>query len=877
MKRTISLLLSFVMIITMTTGASLTAFAEAVGDKLTQISTVGVKSLEINPMSIIEGTNGYSVYKHNEITDEYDFYYFDYTPEETMEYTVTWNDGTVTSGSGYYLAYKDDIYWFDIEYNQSYENQWTQGNTYTMTVSLMGVSVDVPVTITKTPVKNIEIEPISIIEGTAGGYDTDYNEETGEYDLTYYRYEPEDIMEYTITWDDGTVTKDSNYYVEYQGEEYWFDTRTNQSYENQWTAGNTYNMTVYLLGVSVDVPVTIRKSPIKSIEIEPISVIEGTQGYIGYGYNEETDEYDLPYYYYSPNFECIVTWDDGSVTKGNSYYVEYEGKHYWYDDETDQSYENQWTVGNTYTITVSLMGISVDVPVTITKSPIKSIEIEPITIIKGTQGKIDYGYNEETDEYDLPYYEYEPEYIMEYTITWDDGTVTKDSYYYVEYKDKEYSFIIETDQSYENQWTVGNTYTMTASLMGVSVDVPVTITKSPVKSITIEPISIIESTEGYIETDYNLETGDYDLFYFYYQPENVMEYTITWNDGSVTKDSGYNVEYKDENYWFDIEYYQSYENQWTQGNTYTMTASLMGVSIDVPVTITKSPIKNIAIKPISIIQGTEGYYDLEYNEETDDYDLRYFRYEPEYIMEYTITWDDGTVTKGSEGYVEYKGQGYWIRTKTDQLYENQWTVGNTYTMTVSLMGVSVDVPVTITKAPIKNIAIKPISITEGTCGFIDHGYNELTDDYDLPYFYYEPEDIMEYTITWDDGSVTKGSERYVEYKGQEYWINIRTNQSYENQWTQGNTYTMTATLMGVSVDVPVTITKEMSEGTKLGDVDGNGKVTIMDATEIQRHLAELTVIDDESLKYADTDKNGKVTIMDATQIQRFLAELIPEL
>ncbi len=64
---------------------------------------------------------------------------------------------------------------------------------------------------------------------------------------------------------------------------------------------------------------------------------------------------------------------------------------------------------------------------------------------------------------------------------------------------------------------------------------------------------------------------------------------------------------------------------------------------------------------------------------------------------------------------------------------------------------------------------------------------------------------------------------------------------------------------------------------ELGDVDGDGKVSIMDATEIQQHLAELIVVDDDRLACGDTDRDGKVTIMDATQIQQFLAELIPEL
>lgn len=64
---------------------------------------------------------------------------------------------------------------------------------------------------------------------------------------------------------------------------------------------------------------------------------------------------------------------------------------------------------------------------------------------------------------------------------------------------------------------------------------------------------------------------------------------------------------------------------------------------------------------------------------------------------------------------------------------------------------------------------------------------------------------------------------------------------------------------------------------KIGDTDGDGKVTIMDATEIQRHIAQLTTISDDRLTCADTDKDGKVSIMDATMIQRFIAQLIPEL
>ncbi len=64
---------------------------------------------------------------------------------------------------------------------------------------------------------------------------------------------------------------------------------------------------------------------------------------------------------------------------------------------------------------------------------------------------------------------------------------------------------------------------------------------------------------------------------------------------------------------------------------------------------------------------------------------------------------------------------------------------------------------------------------------------------------------------------------------------------------------------------------------KMGDVDGDGTVSVMDATIIQRSVAQLTTIEDEKTQYADTNKDGKVSIMDATIVQRFVAQLIPEI
>ncbi len=62
----------------------------------------------------------------------------------------------------------------------------------------------------------------------------------------------------------------------------------------------------------------------------------------------------------------------------------------------------------------------------------------------------------------------------------------------------------------------------------------------------------------------------------------------------------------------------------------------------------------------------------------------------------------------------------------------------------------------------------------------------------------------------------------------------------------------------------------------LGDVDGDGIVSVMDATALQQHLANISTLSDLSLEFADTDKDGIISVMDATQIQRFVAQLITE-
>ena len=57
-----------------------------------------------------------------------------------------------------------------------------------------------------------------------------------------------------------------------------------------------------------------------------------------------------------------------------------------------------------------------------------------------------------------------------------------------------------------------------------------------------------------------------------------------------------------------------------------------------------------------------------------------------------------------------------------------------------------------------------------------------------------------------------------------------------------------------------------------GDIDDDNEISIMDATRLQRWLAELIVLDEDHIKRGDYDYSGETDILDATKLQRFLAE-----
>ena len=832
------------------------------------ITELPIASIEVERVEIVEETNGY--FAVDAIYDEMGNYvgetdeYFRYYPH-MRNFTITLKDGTVYENEGF--TYKD--YYLrpsgleEWETDQSYENQWTLGNTYTLDCTLCGVPYSYEVAIVESPIASIDVAPIQLIENDErnGYYQTEslwdengnYIGDTEEYFVYSFR-----VPQYTITLKDGTVYENEG--ISFNDVWYdigWVEGRaTDQSYENQWTVGNTYTTTQKILGFEYTVEAEIIDTPIASIEFDKVKVIEKLDGYEtsdslwdeNGDYIGETDLY-YAYNFAMPNY--TITLKDGSVYENEGF--KFGGE--WYDlgrwvdrRETEQSYENQWAAGNTYTVSGSLANYEYTINVEVIDSPIESMKVDDVTVIEGVHGyyTTDSLYDENNGyigESDL-YFGYAFQ-MPNYTITLKDGSVYENQGFDYDgewYEPRWYIESRHSGQDYEHQWTPGNTYAVTLNLAGYDYTINVTVEETPVASIKVDKLQLVEKWDGYYRTDslwdeYGNYLGESDEYYVY--SCWVDNCVVTMKDGTVYEDGSFPIGDR----WYEIDGMgaedtdQSYDNQWTVGNVYTVTDRVAGVDFSYEVEIVESPIASVDVSKVILLEEGDGYYTQD--EIIDEYG-NWVGYTPEYFVyeyrpnKYTITLKDGTVYQDTGFYLNNKWVNiFWVDYyETDQSYDNQWTLGNTYTVEAELCGVPYSYEVEITDTPIASITVDPVRVDVESNGYYtteeiyDEDGNHIgeTDSY----FVYEPS-VNNYTIVLKDGRVYKNDG--FDYNGS--WYNVwdidrwETDQSYDNQWTVGNTYTVQRELLGYEYEVDVTIQKPTYNDEYDYEIVENG-VVIMD-------------------------------------------------
>lgn len=481
---------------------------------------------------------------------------------------------------------------------------------------------------------------------------------------------------------------------------------------------------------------------------------------------------------------------------------------------------------------------------------VESVEIQDVEYIQYTNGIWKSSYNYQTNAKDLDYYYYDID--PNFTVKLKDGTVLESENGKVDYNNKTYSLTCLLYQSYYTQLGVG-THTVSAWIMGRLAKFNVTIVESPVQSVEMPDMEFIQNTNGSWLYDYNKETEQSDLKYFEYLI-NYPEYKVTFKDGTVSESENGLVEYNGEEYQAEYDLTQNYNNQLKLGDN-TVTASFMGCKTSFNINIIESPIQSVEIQPVEYIQYTNG------NWLCDDNNPEYYVYDDSNLT-FSVTLKDGTVLESENNQVEYNGAYYDVEYALNQSYDNQLGLGE-HTINASIMGYETSFDLNIVESPVQSVEVQDIEYVQYTNG-------DWEGDEDSKYYcYYET--YPEFTVTFKDGTVLESEEGFVEYNGDFYCLDYKYNQSYDNQFKLG-TNVIYGYVIGYKTSINVNIIE--NTGAQLGDVNGDGEVTVDDATSIQMYLSDVISFEDEQLEVADINGDGEVTVDDATMLQMYLAGII---
>lgn len=745
MKKLISIILTAILLASCLPLSLFTAAATDEND---------IAYIQIADVEVVEGTGGAMVTNH--LTGEE---YYNYWPE-AYEIIIYFNDPSREPliCTPYELY---DVLGLDIQYTfeeQTFENPWEVG-TYEIQASVGNAHTTFNYTIVQNPVASILINDIVATEGTMGYLNT-----SGGEGNEYYHYWPY-AKEVTVFFNDPDraplTCSVSDVYGIYGDEIRYL--HEEQSAENPWEVGS-HKITAHLGNISTTFNFIIEESPIASISIEDIEVMEGTNGYLAI--DPETGS---TYYHYWPQAtEVTIYFRDPArepVTCSLSEVSQITGNNLVFSFE-QQTYSNSWGIG-VHEIEARLGNITTTYSFIITESPIASIHIDDVTVMEGDSSR---GYISSPGTPD-EYFFYSNVTPYELTITFSDPdreSVTCSIWELSEVTGVEsgYSYNSLEVQSPETPWGPG-AHTITFAFGGCTTTYDFIIEESPIASVTAAPVSLALGSQGYERTEYDPELGSNVSYWFY--SVYAREITVTFKDPSRAPITGTPEEIYDE-----IGAYpqttsdQSCKNQWGLG-TYTATVSLLGVSGEFEVTIIEDPIESIEV----IFRQDKPY--LTENEDLYSYPLTWGDYVDETYFE-----------DGNEGFGGFGGPA-WEHTEgyryhvpqviekvilhfkdgvdadsfandfiitTDQKDSNRWGVG-THTFTVEAHGYSQDfeVEVRAQENPIVSISVEDgIELLKNVDGEYYEWYETDEPPADIPFAYDVGSKDPMVTLTYKDSS-----------------------------------------------------------------------------------------------------------------------------
>ena len=532
-----------------------------------------IESMTAKTKEVPYMTRGEYEWGYDGDTDE-EIKYFRYYEHAFIDgWTIVMTDGEVINVEGDEFTYNGKDYYIDYSSDQGPRNEWGKG-THQMTASVMGYETTFDVVVGDSAVESIQVETVDVIENTGGYYGWGENEDGEE--VKFYEYDGDSfISKFIITMKNGDVIETSGSWFEYDDSEFNVRMTDNQSAANPWGVG-THQLTANVMGETITFDVNIIESPVADVTVETKDVVEGTCGYLSYDWDEDSETEIAYYKYYPGEFvetvtvtmkngeEIVVNYDEEYVPEDNDVYIEYNDKWYQIEVDSNQSASDPWGLGE-HEIAVSVLGGETTVPVTITGSPIESIEFSTSDIEAYSHGYYNTGWEDE--EYSAVWFKY-TDFYESYVVTMENGDTVKSTKNYFTYNGSEYELTFDTDQSSDNQWDVGE-HSVMASVAGIETYFDVNIVEPPYKSVEIISVEELEADRW----------GDYNY------PEIALKVTKT--DGSTFMEY---INSKDE--WGESSrpdyVYVKWDNLEGPGGENCLYLCYAGIELYVPVTIVES-------------------------------------------------------------------------------------------------------------------------------------------------------------------------------------------------------------------------------------------------------------------------------------------------
>ncbi len=415
-------------------------------------------------------------------------------------------------------------------------------------------------------IDSISIEltkPLKCIFEKNGHWSSRYNSQTQDYEEYFYYNEPDlgkkgDVL--TLNYTDGTSEKYVYSKIEYSDGDWiisywdWVNedgkelplpiSESSDQAQKPWTLGDENYFTISYMSKSCQVPVSVIENPVESIQYVPkypedYRYLKEDDGHWSSRYNSQTQDYEEYFYYYTPGIysgdTLVVNYKDNTsvtYTYGSIYVYDEDDDCWhsgWFSEEgealdtsfTGVSYSaNQssqpWTVDGENFITYSYMYTAYKYPVTIFENPVESIEFIPVngsvSVMENTKGYWHDHWDENFEQWVDDCFYYYADNILEkdgnaIKVNYIDGTTDIFTYNVDEYDwvnadgesiDGKY-FEISSEQSETSYWTVGGNNVATVGYYGKTVDVNVNVINA-IPDVTDGNFvaEVISETECYI-------------------------------------------------------------------------------------------------------------------------------------------------------------------------------------------------------------------------------------------------------------------------------------------------------------------------------------------------------------------------------------------